>query len=397
MTKPTFHCAVPMMAEFENLPRLLKAVINQSISHWQLWICVNHPAYYHEQTKKHWIIEDNIKTLEYLKKLNHPKIHIIDHASIGNEWSSRKKSGVGMARKVLLDKIMQISAETDWYVSLDADTLIDHTYLEKLSEFQEKDDGRTAYSMPYLHCFDHNLETRRAILRYEIYMRYYLLQLFKIQSPYSFTALGSAITSSVKACKLINGLKPKASGEDFYFLQQIAKVGQVCSPPGPFVYPSGRKSERVVFGTGPAIVKGLRNNWSSYPIYNSAAYREVALCMQNFEAIYKGKGRVNLVEQFFAEELNQANPFEKLTTQHKRLDRFIKACHEKLDGLRILQFLRYYENLHPSNELKNLQDILPELNFEGSLHELPIDHLQKINDKLFKTEMLARSAEISLD
>ena len=75
-------------------------------------------------------------------------------------------------------------------------------------------------AVPYYHKLIGDA-TDRLILRYEIYMRCYLINLLRIQNPYAFTALGSAMAVTVRAYRKAGGLTPVKSGEDFYFLQNL--------------------------------------------------------------------------------------------------------------------------------------------------------------------------------
>ena len=162
----------------------------------------------------------------------------------------------------------------------------------------------------------------RAILRYEIYMRCYLQNLIRIGSPYAFTALGSAMAVRVDAYRKMGGMAPKKSGEDFYFLQQLCKIGHVATENSVTVYPSNRLSDRVFFGTGPALIKGVGGDWSSYPIYPPKLWDEIANIYQNFEA-------------YFSPE-----DYQKLKSNSKTEAQLQKFCHEKFDALRILQYLK---------------------------------------------------------
>ena len=51
------------------------------------------------------------------------------------------------------------------------------------------------------------------------------------------------------------GMRVRKGGEDFYFLQAAAKTGRVVTGDRVLVHPSPRPSDRVPFGTGPAVRK----------------------------------------------------------------------------------------------------------------------------------------------
>lgn len=57
---------------------------------------------------------------------------------------------------------------------------------------------------------------------------------------------------------------------------------------------------------------------------------------------------------------------------------FIRACHEKLDGLRILQFVKAHQKTFRGNHS------------EPDLMQYPVQSLNEIRDSLFEQEMECR-------
>ena len=144
-----------------------------------------------------------------------------------------------------------------------------------------------ALSNPYYHKLTGAEAEDRAILRYEIYMRNYAINMLLINSPYAFTAMGSAIALPVSSYKAIGGLTPKLSGEDFYFLQKLRKYGNINIHNKEKVYPAARFSDRVFFGTGPAMIKGNDGDWESYPIYHIQLFKNIERTYESFEILFK--------------------------------------------------------------------------------------------------------------
>ncbi len=101
-------------------------------------------------------------------------------------------------------------------------SLIPVIFNRLLNTFKHHPDA-VALSVPYYHNLTGDEEKDRAILRYEIYMRYYAINLWRIGSPYNFTAVGSAMALPVWAYRAIGGITPHKSGEDFYFIQKLRK------------------------------------------------------------------------------------------------------------------------------------------------------------------------------
>jgi hypothetical protein len=195
-----------------------------------------------------------------------------------------------------------------------------------------------ALSNPYYHKLTNCEKENRAILRYEIYMRCYHKNLVRIGSPYAFTALGSAIAVRVDAYRKMGGMAPKKSGEDFYFLQQLCKIGKVNTKNSITVYPATRLSDRVFFGTGPAMIKGITGDWCSYPIYSPTLWDEIANIYADFKS-------------YFSPE-----DYQKLKNNSKTEAQLQKFCHEKFDGLRILQYLKAKHTENPQSDEIGLKE-----------------------------------------
>lgn len=184
-----------------------------------------------------------------------------------------------------------------------------------------------------------NEEKDRAILRYEIYLRYYAINLWRIGSPYSFTAIGSAIALPVKSYKKIGGITPHKSGEDFYFLQNLRKTGKVLTWNKEKVYPAARFSGRVAFGTGPAMMKGKEVDWSGYPIYPFKYFDEIKKTYDLFPFLYKENLQTPM-DNFIFDKFGQQNIWQPLRKNYKKKETFIRACQHKIDGFRIFQYLK---------------------------------------------------------
>ena len=408
------YAALPIMNE-PNAEKTIRQILAQTQSPTALYICVNQPESYKTDTEKRRIFEQNQKTIGFICRggfETHPygnTIHIIDKSTIG--WNS-KNHGVGWARKTLMDTINEVANPEDIIISLDADTEYPPEYFESVKQIftdvnRSKVKGQrlkdstgvttvseannplpftlhplpnvVALSNPYYHKLTGSEPEDRAILRYEIYMRCYLQNLIRIGSPYAFTALGSAMAVRVDAYRKMGGMAPKKSGEDFYFLQQLCKIGHVATENSVTVYPSNRLSDRVFFGTGPALIKGVGGDWSSYPIYPPKLWDEIAQIYQNFE-------------NYFPPE-----DYQKLKSNSKTEAQLQKFCHEKFDGLRILQYLKSnhtaraknFSPLQQSDEIslkENLEIfkipiiLPPDFSFETATIEL----LDEIRNELYQ-------------
>lgn len=336
--KPFFHVALPVLDELEYLPALLECLSAQSYSHFRLIVCVNQPESWWEDPHRRPAIQSNLSTLQLLRDWNAFPVEIIDRTSRGQGWSQREQ-GVGWARKLAMDAAAGGAATTDIMLSLDADTTFPPDYFRSVADSFSRSNEAVALAVPYFHKPPADPSAYRAILRYEIYMRHYFLNLLRIGSPYAFTALGSAMACTAEAYSAVGGMNPKRGGEDFYFLQKLRKYGKIMLWNDCCVYPAARFSDRVAFGTGPAMIKGNSGDWSSYPIYAFESFNEILETNLLFPLFFAGTLNTK-VTRFIAETSGDEDPWMALRSNHKNIDRFIRACHEKFDGLRILQYLK---------------------------------------------------------
>lgn len=349
---PTLHIALPAMNEREFIAATLQCLAEQTYQSQEVWICINQPDAWWQDAEKKAICENNSQTLSWLSTCNLPKLRIIDKSSPGMGWTG-KAHGVGQARKTLMDAIAQQATAGDIIVSLDADTRFGPGYLESIVSIFHNNARVLALSNPYFHELTGNEVLDRAMLRYEIYMRHYSLNMFRIGSPYSFTALGSAISFPVETYRKVGGMTAKKSGEDFYLLQKIRKAGIIAQHNTELVYPATRYSDRVFFGTGPALIKGSQGNWSSYPIYDYTLFDRVRATYNLFDTLFHREEETPMTA-FLQTQFADADIFGPLRKNFKSAQKFIEACHHKVDGLRVLQYLKYHQSLTDYSDENNL-------------------------------------------
>lgn len=397
---PTVHVALPAMNERNYIEHTLACLQKQTFRNFHVWICINQPEYFRQDPEKKHICENNAQTLALLKQFSLPNLHILDYSSPGKGWKEGKL-GVGMARKTLMEAIMAVATDQEIILSLDADTVFGENYLASVATLFQNQPKAVALANPYYHPLVKEPALNRAILRYEIYMRYYALNMRFAGTPYCFTPLGSAMAAPVWAVKKIGGITPKKSGEDFYFLQKLTKTGAVLRYNTEIIYPGTRASDRVFFGTGPAVIKGLAGQWSAYPLFNLPLFDQVAETINLFPKQFEAPHPTPL-DAFLKNHLQCDDIYAPLRANHKDLTRFIKACHEKLDGLRILQFLKTMHNCAPLPDEQNLlafaQKYFPHNSVKKEIERLDfstsdVESINKIRNFLFQTELEIQKAD----
>lgn len=397
---PVIHVSIPVLDEESLLYRTLECLENQSYSDIKVYICVNQPDEWWQDPEKRSICLRNQKSLATLNR-GLPFDHvIIDRSSPGYGWKG-KHHGVGWARKTIMDTIDRHASSEDIIVSLDADTVFDKDYLLSVAISFINHPDFIAMSVPYFHRLTDDPNLNRIILRYEIYMRYYLLNMMRIGSPYAFTAMGSAIALRLKAYRAIGGITPKKSGEDFYFLQKLSKYGKVMCWNDEKVYPEARFSDRVFYGTGPALIRGNAGDWSGYPIFPYHLFDDIWETSELFPSLYSANIDTP-VSRFLSGICKEDDPWQPLRENFNMVTQFVRACNEKLDGLRILQYLKsqntedmridesnlmdYLSTFYPPEEIRNLNIDWETFSFMAS----PLEQVEQIRMYLFGKEEESR-------
>lgn len=381
-----------MLNERENIPALLSCLSKQKTTfRYKAIICVNQPDSWWQNPDKVHICENNQKSIDFLRKQNLIDITVIDKSTKG--WNE-KHYGVGWARKIAMDAANDQAKADDFIFMMDADTFYPENYLQQTTENLLQQSNALGIAVPYFHRLPDDQAEARAILRYEFYMRHYALNMWRIGSPYRFTAVGSAIVIPVWAYRKVGGITPKIAGEDFYFLQKLRKSGElVCSNPVK-AFPTARTSDRVIFGTGPAMSKGISGDWNSYPIYHPTCFDDLKKIYLFFADYYQNS---SATESLLTEVFPDNHWLKKIKANATTKSQFVQQCHVKFDGLKTIQFLKKRQELitkpqeqilaeyllekHP-DKAKIIETALINLDFKQStIHELNV-----IRDVMVATE-----------
>jgi len=393
-SQPEIFFAIPAMNEADFLPACFSCVEKQTYKNINVVVCVNQPESFRYDPEKKHICENNARTLEYLNAYDKFPLTVIDRSSESKGWKG-KKHGVGWARKVAMDHISSVAPEDAIIICMDADTVFDPEFCSSIVRNFHPYKNAVALALPYYHRLTGDDVIDRSMLRYEIYMRYYAINLWRIKNPYCFTAIGSSMAVPVHAYRAMGGITPKLSGEDFYFLQKLRKYGGVIVWNEEATYPATRYSDRVFFGTGPALIKGRNNEWESYPMYSYLLFDQVKKTFDLFESLFSNDVETPM-DHFLQKTFLCDDLWTPLRENFKDKNKFIKACAEKVDGLRILQYLKsqqvvseneavflieYLKHFH--QVILDQKNINPDgLTFEGS----DISELNIVRDLLAEIE-----------
>lgn len=173
-----------------------------------------------------------------------------------------EKQGVGLARKIGADIALSLIDKGNithpWIYTSDADAHLPSNYFTALNN-DISIRGQTQSSAA-IYPFEHHCDDTpvgQATRLYEQRMHQYVDGLHSASSPYAFQTIGSAIAISATHYAQVRGFPKRSGGEDFYLLNKLAKTGRINNLQEPVIIIEARQSDRVPFGTGPAISKLL--------------------------------------------------------------------------------------------------------------------------------------------
>ncbi len=360
---PTPHDAVacvvviPALAEYERLFKTLEALAasGSAVTSRTLVICVVNNRSHPDASAAD--IADNRDTLRMLEDwarsghLAPLSLTWVDASTPGNELPVGE--GVGLARKIGADHGLRLLAAYGRtkapMVHLDADATPAPGYLDAVHGFYAAGPRWGAYA-DYRHPVDGpDTPALRAMVHYEIYMRYHELFLRWAGSPYAWPALGSIMSSTATAYAAAGGMKRRLAGEDFYFMQQLTKTGGVQPIPGACVYPSGRVSERTPFGTGQSVGTSATNDAQRHTLHHPDCYavlkRWLALAREEHDpsgpALCEQASDIHPELGAFLDQRGFPVAWDRIRRENKEQNRRLRQFHVLFDGLRTIQLIHH--------------------------------------------------------
>lgn len=341
---------IPALDEEDSLFDTLRSLERnpgELLSRFLVLVVVNHRADADESDK-----EANLRTLRKLAGASFPSLQPawIDAATSGREMPT-KSGGVGLARKIGFDLALSrldYSGAPPLLVSLDADTLVRPDYLAALlRHFEAAREGGAV--IPFLHQKGETPEQNQAIEHYELFLRHYVLGLSLAGSPYSFHTIGSAMAFRAESYVRAGGMNRRRAGEDFYFLQQLAKTSGVATLKGTVVHPSARSSHRTPFGTGRCIARVLAGEKEAIRFYRPECFRLLGAWLALAAKEWRTPGFAVLeksrdLSEYLAGYLNRLDfpvVWGRLQKNHRSREAFMAGFHGWFDGLKTLRLIHH--------------------------------------------------------
>ena len=332
---------IPVCDELEFLPetlRSLTAAREHCARRVAVILVVNHPPEAPERVR-----EASFELLRRLRREPYPDGFWVDAAT------HPEPGGVGRARKLGMDAFVHSLSperlETAWMASLDADSPVAPGYLDALDRFFAERRDCSAVTVGFRHRTGDTPELECAIRRYEAYLKNYVEKLRTAGSPYAFYSVGSAFAVRAESYLRCGGMRVRTGGEDFYFLQAAAKTGKIGEIVESLVFPSPRPSERVPFGTGPAVRKLLAGG--ELEEIDEAAFAVLKQLLERDPATFPD-GLPEAVRPFFELE-NFAGAWASIR-KNTPPEKWRGAFHCYFDGLKTLRLLHFLRDREKHSE-----------------------------------------------
>ncbi|NOX65627.1 MAG: hypothetical protein GXO85_07465 [Chlorobi bacterium] len=374
---------IPAIDEYENIKTLLASLIQNDKGFFQssfVLFVINHTVNSDAEVK-----QNNIKTIKYLRNIIDKKDHedelsqavinsglqigLIDATSEGFELGD-KEGGVGLARKIGMDEALKFfdydSDSKNILICLDADCTVSENYISTIRQTFDKTNINAGY-VNFAHDKTDDEENYKAIINYEIFLRYYMLGLKYAKSPYAYHSIGSTMVCDVDSYIKIQGMNKRKAAEDFYFMEKLSKITEIKKIDGTTVYPSSRGSWRVPFGTGKRVTRFLEKVQNEYLLYAPESFTVLKKWNEVFhsdkilsaEEYLIHAGKISRSLQAFLVENKFAVNWNKILKNTNSTDQINKQKQLWFDGFKTLKLIHYLRDLE--FPLINMFDAVDEL------------------------------------
>ena len=280
----------------------------------------------------------------------------------------RKHAGVGLARKIGMDEAVARfhSVNNDGIIVMfDADSHCDKNYLSELIRHFEINPKTPGCSIQFEHPIsgvEFSPTIYSGIIKYELFLRYYIEGLRLANLPYAFHTVGSSMAVRSSAYQKQGGMNKRKAGEDFYFIQKIIELGNFTELTTTRVIPSPRTSDRVPFGTGKAINDWLLQESQNYMTYSPQTFYDLHEFTKNIDSLFSSKDWAKFCSPCLKEYLIQNKFSEALLEIRKNSSNktgFVKRFYTWFSAFRVLKFVHFArDNYYPQVKIEKAVQIL---------------------------------------
>ena len=284
-----------------------------------------------------------------------------------------KFAGAGMARKIGMDEAVRrldaVNKPDGIIISTDSDCLVSSNYLKRIETVFAASKSCFAATINFRHRFEEMDDPRqeKGIRLYEDYLHYYKQALDFAGFPHSIYTIGSAFAVRAQAYVKQGGMNRRQAGEDFYFLHKLTKLGPLAEINDAYVYPSGRISDRVPFGTGAAMTKWMNYTDDLAQTYCFDAFLDLKQLFDRVDEFCKvGLDRyIEILSSLpinVQEYLSSVSFEEKLAEINRNSstpESFRKRFFQAFDAFQVLKFLNQVHEQHYTTQ--SLQEAIAQL------------------------------------
>lgn len=288
--------------------------------------------------------------------------HVLSFATL-----PRRHAGVGLARKIGMDEAVArfhaARRDDGIIVCLDADCECAPNYLVAIEEHFGDHPCSPGCSIHFEHPLDGDADAAlyEGIIRYELFLRYYLNGLKHAGFPHAHHTVGSSMAVRSSTYEQQGGMNRRQAGEDFYFLNKVIRLGGFSELHTTTVVPSPRASRRVPFGTGRAMqdwVAGRDHLQSTYAPESFEDLRRLfARAGSFYEQCPSDWGPMRTLPDSIIEYLRECEFTHKLVEMQANTasaDAFLKRFFAWFDAFRAFKFVRWAgAHYHPSEPLES--------------------------------------------
>lgn len=284
----------------------------------------------------------------------------------------RKHAGVGLARKIGMDltveHFLRHQNPEGIIISLDADCTVSLNFLTDIFAAYRQNEKLRCTVHNFHHRVENNdLRLEDAIRQYEEYIRYFSQMLRLIGFPYYYHTIGSAFSVAADAYVRVGGMGRQQGGEDFYFLQKVFALEKTEYLHDVFVYPMARFSDRIPFGTGPALQKIMDEpdgKLKTYSFDSFVALKELFDLQKSFfkrdnDFIRQKIASLHPAIVQFTDESNVLSEIEDSNQNSATLTTFRKRFFHHFNAFKIIKYLNFAHQTY--FELQPIDTVTSEL------------------------------------
>lgn len=264
-----------------------------------------------------------------------------------------RRQGVGAARKLGTDIATALyrngALSSPWIYQTDADVCLPENYL--MAPLPDR--GAVV--------FHHRHHAERASIQhaadlYDLHIAYYVAGLAYCGSRYAYPTLGSTLVIHAEDYATVRGFPKRNAGEDFYLLNKLVKIAPVTVCRDVVVDIQARPSNRVPFGTGPAlqsIESGLcaAPDGRAFTSYNWQCFELLADALNALEDFAERPRALSGASAALLDQVGFARVAKAIASNYTQAPTRLRALNDWFDGLKSLRFMHEARRYHADQPL----------------------------------------------